>query len=168
MFSGVVLGSRKGVMDRFLSRTINKVDKKGRVSIPASFRPVLKGCTTLYTILSVDQPTVDAGGPELIEAQEERLAQIDRLSPDYDYFSLLIHGDSSPMSIDGEGRVILSDAIREHAGITDRVAFVGRGDFFQIWEPERYLLYREEARLRVAEMRKALVAGSQAVRGAGT
>jgi len=146
-------------MDRFLSNTINKVDKKGRVSIPASFRPVLKGQTTLYTLLSVDQPTVEAGGSQLIEAGEKRLAQMDPLSPDYEYFSLLIHGDSSLMNIDGEGRVILSDIIRDHAGIKDNVAFVGRGHFFQIWEPEKFQAYRLEARANVAELRKRLMAG---------
>lgn len=147
-------------MERFLSSAINKVDKKGRVSIPAAFRPALKGCSALYATLSVDQPTVEAGGPELLEAQEKRLAAMDSFSPEYEYFSLLVHGDTNIMNIDGEGRVILSDAIREHTGITNQVAFVGRGHFFQIWEPGRFQAYREEARARVAEMRRALSAGS--------
>ena len=145
-------------MDRFLSNAINKVDKKGRVSIPASFRPALKGQTTLYSLLSVDQPAIEAGGPELIEAGERRLSQMDPLSPDYEYLSLLIHGDSSLMKIDGEGRVVLSDLVLEHTGITDTVSFVGRGHFFQIWEPERFNVYRIEARAKVAELRKRLVA----------
>lgn len=156
-------------MDRFLSNAVNKVDKKGRVSIPASFRPALKGQTTLYSLLSVDQPTIEAGGPELIEVGERRLAQMDPLSPDYEYLSLLIHGDSSMMKIDGEGRVILSDLVLEHTGIKDSVSFVGRGHFFQIWEPERFNVYRVEARAKVAELRKRLMveAGSTVVAGGG-
>lgn len=143
-------------MGRFLSNTINKVDKKGRVSIPASFRPILGDTKTLYTLMSVDLPTVDAGGVELIERHEEQLQQMNPLSKEYELYSFVLHGDSDELKIDGEGRVLLTDTIREQTGITDRAAFVGRGHFFQIWEPERFLAYREEARKEVAEMRRAL------------
>ena len=143
-------------MGRFLSNTINKVDKKGRVSIPASFRPILGDTRTLYTLMSVDLPTVDAGGVELIERHEEQLQQMNPLSKEYELYSFVLHGDSDELKIDGEGRVLITETIREQTGITDRAAFVGRGHFFQIWEPERFLAYREEARREVAEMRRAL------------
>lgn len=145
-------------MDRFLSNTINKVDKKGRVSIPAPFRPVLGNVSRLYTLMSVDQPSVDAGGPELLERGEAYLEKLDPFSAEYELYSFVLHGDSSELKIDGEGRISISDAIREQTGITDRAAFVGRGHFFQIWEPERFLAYREEARQQVARMRAAKMA----------
>lgn len=146
-------------MDRFLSNTINKVDKKGRVSIPAPFRPILGNATRLYIQSHVDYPAIDAGGIELIERQEKQLESMDMLSEEYDLHSLLLHGDSGELKIDGEGRVVLTDAIREHTGLTDRAAFVGRGHFFQIWEPEQFLAHREEARKKVAEMRRAKSSG---------
>ena len=121
-------------------------------------RPALKGQTSLFSMLSVDQPAVEAGGQELIDAGEKRLAAMDPLSPDYEYLSLLIHGDTSIMKIDAEGRVILTDNIREHTGIVGEVAFVGRGHFFQIWEPQKFAAYRVDARKRVAELRKSLTA----------
>ena len=151
-------------MDRFLSNTINKVDKKGRVSIPASFRPKLGATSKLYTLMSVDQPSVDAGGVELIERGEQHLATLDPFSEEYELYSFVLHGDSSELKIDGEGRISLTDTLREQTGITDRAAFVGRGHFFQIWEPGRFLAYREEARKQVAAMRRAKSGG----RGDGT
>lgn len=149
-------------MDRFLSNTINKVDKKGRVSIPAPFRPVLGDVSRLFTLMSVDQPSVDAGGPELIERGEAYLEKLDPFSLEYELHSFVLHGDSSELKMDGEGRITLTDAIREQTGIVDRAAFVGRGHFFQIWEPDRFLAYREEARRQVAQMRqgKTGIAGS--------
>lgn len=152
-------------MDRFLSNTINKVDKKGRVSIPASFRPILGNANRLYTLNDVENPTVDAGGIELIERKEQQLEQVDPMSVDYDYFSFVLHGDSGELKIDGEGRVILSDSIRDHTGIHDRAAFVGRGHFFQIWAPEKFLAYRDEARKKVAEMRRAMSGASSFAAG---
>lgn len=154
-------------MDRFLSNTINKVDKKGRVSIPASFRPVLGDTSRLYTLNDVEHPTVDAGGIELIERKERQLEGMSALSSDYDAFSFVLHGDSGELKIDREGRVIISDIIREHTGITDQVAFVGRGHFFQLWKPEAFLAYREEARKKVAEMRRAMSNGVGVATGRG-
>ncbi|MEO0327546.1 MAG: transcriptional regulator MraZ [Pseudomonadota bacterium] len=141
-------------MDRFLSNTINKVDKKGRVSIPASFRPVIGANSKLYTLLGVDQPAVDAGGIELIERGEQYIEELDPFSAEYEHYSFVLHGDSSELKIDGEGRISLPDIIREHTGISDQVAFVGRGHFFQLWEPEQLQAYREDVRKHVAEMRK--------------
>ena len=148
-------------MDRFLSNTINKVDKKGRVSIPASFRPTLGNTNHLYILNSVDQPTVDAGGVELIERKEKHLEGMDPFTEDYELYSFVLHGDSTELKIDGEGRIVLTDLIREQTGITDRAVFVGRGHFFQIWEPERFRAYREEAREKVAAMRRAKSGGAK-------
>lgn len=147
-------------MDRFLSNTINKVDRKGRVSIPAGFRPQLASSSFLYTLMSVDQPTVDAGGLELIERGEAHLSKLDPFSSEYELYSFVLHGDSDQLRIDAEGRIMITDLIREHTGITDRIAFVGRGHFFQLWEPDRFTAYREEARKQVADMRKKMRSNS--------
>ena len=142
-------------MDRFLSSAINKVDKKGRVSIPASFRPVLGDGSRLYTLLSVDQPTIEAGGIGLIEKGEQYLAGLDPFSREYELYSFVLHGDSGHLNVDGEGRIVLNDSLRDHAGIEDKVAFVGRGHFFQLWAPDNFIRYREEARANVAAMRRS-------------
>jgi len=142
-------------MDRFLSSTVNKVDKKGRVSIPASFRPALGDTSRLYILMSVDRPTVDAGGVELIERGEAYLEKLDPFSEEYELYSFVLHGDSDQLKLDGEGRVVLSEAILEQTGITDKAAFVGRGHFFQIWQPEKLTAYREKAREQVAGLRRS-------------
>ena len=146
-------------MDRFLSNSINNVDKKGRVSIPAPFRALLEKRkeTQLYTLHSIDMPTIDAGGTDLLIAYETRMAELDPLTSEYDDLSFYYHGDSAWMKIDGDGRIVLSDTLREHTGITDKVAFVGRGTFFQMWEPQKFANYRREARARILKMKQALV-----------
>ncbi len=149
-------------MDRFLSSMTSKVDKKGRVSIPASFRPVLGGESMLYTFLSIDQPVIEAGGSALIEAGEKRLEGMDPFSPEYEMWSFVLHGDSQILKLDGEGRVVLTENLIEHAGLKSEVSFVGRGHFFQMWEPGQFDAYRNEARSKVLEMRRALAGGSGA------
>jgi len=143
-------------MDRFVSNTINRVDKKGRVSVPAGFRSVLGGQSVLHTILSVEHPVAEAGGSDFMDMNLKRLAQMDPFSEEYEMWSFCLIGDADEMKIDTEGRIILSDLIREHTGILDEVAFVGRGPFFQMWEPGQFRTYREEARSKVRLMRREL------------
>jgi MraZ protein len=143
-------------MDRFVSSTINRVDKKGRVSIPAGFRSVLGGQSVLHTILSVEHPVAEAGGSDFMDMNLQRLSQMDPFSEEYEMWSFCLIGDADELKIDTEGRIVLSDLIREHTGIAGEVAFVGRGPFFQLWEPERFRVYRETARSRVRSMRREL------------
>ena len=143
-------------MDRFVSNTINRVDKKGRVSVPAAFRLVLGNQPVLNTILSVEHPVAEAGGMDFMDSNLRRLSMMDPFSEEYAMWSLCLVGDADELKIDPEGRITLSDNIRDHTGIGDEVAFVGCGHFFQLWEPSAFRAYRETARARVREMRRAL------------
>ena len=143
-------------MDRFVSNTINRVDKKGRVSVPAAFRLVLGNQPVLNTILSVEHPVAEAGGMDFMDSNLRRLSMMDPFSEEYAMWSLCLVGDANELKIDPEGRITLSDNIRDHTGIGDEVAFVGCSHFFQLWEPAAFRAYRETARAKVREMRRAL------------
>jgi MraZ protein len=151
-------------MDGFISTYTNRLDAKGRVSIPASFRAVLTvdGFDGLYCCPTLDSQAVDAGGNAFRETINAMLAKFEPLSEDYELLSTTLIGDSEVLTVDQDGRVILSDTIKAHAGITDRVTFVGQGIKFQVWEPDRFLAFREEAKNRLREIRKQLSPGHRA------
>jgi MraZ protein len=153
-------------MDEFVSTFTNRLDAKGRVSIPASFRAVLTvdGFDGLYCCPTLDRNAVDAGGNRLRERIKASLSNFEPFSEDHELLSTTLIGESEILKIDQDGRVILSDAIRAHAGITDRVTFVGQGYKFQIWEPDRFEAYRKEAQDRLRDLRRRL---SPAHRAAG-
>lgn len=155
-----------GAMDEFVSTFTNRLDAKGRVSIPASFRAVLTvdGFDGLYCCPTLDRNAVDAGGNRLRERIKASLSNFEPFSEDHELLSTTLIGESEILKIDQDGRVILSDAIRAHAGITDRVTFVGQGYKFQIWEPDRFEAYRKEAQDRLRDLRRRL---SPAHRAAG-
>ncbi|KAB2866921.1 MAG: division/cell wall cluster transcriptional repressor MraZ [Bauldia sp.] len=159
-------------MDEFVSTFTNRLDAKGRVSIPAPFRAVLAvdGFDGLYCCPTLDQRAFDAGGNRLRERIRASLANFEPFSEDHELLSTTLIGDSEILKIDQDGRVVLTETIRAHAGITDRVTFVGQAYKFQIWEPERFAAYREEAKNRLRDLRKRLVPGHRAagaVREAG-
>ncbi|MCX5481392.1 division/cell wall cluster transcriptional repressor MraZ [Kaistia geumhonensis] len=145
-------------MDEFVSTFTNRLDSKGRVSIPAAFRSVLArdGFEGLYCCPTLDQNAVDAGGHRLREQIRAMLALFEPFSEDHELLSTTLIGESEILKVDPEGRVALSEAIKAHAGIGDTVTFVGQGYKFQIWEPERFLSYREAAKNRVRDLRRRL------------
>jgi len=151
-------------MDRFLSSAINKIDSKGRVSVPAHFRSVVqkRGFADLYALRALDVPAMDVGGPDLLDRYEQRIALEDPFLQTADDMSFFVHGDGSFLKLDQDGRITMTDFIREHTGITTEVAFVGRGLFFQMWEPERLRAYGAEVRARLLKLRQQASQARQA------
>ncbi len=151
-------------MDEFVSTFTNRLDAKGRVSIPASFRAVLAvdGFDGLYCCPTLDRQAIDAGGNRLRTAIRSVLENFEVFSEDHEYLSTTLVGESEILKIDSDGRVVLTETLRAHAGITDRVTFVGQGHKFQLWEPDRFIAYREEAKNRLREIRKRLAPGHRA------
>lgn len=135
-------------MNRFLSNATNKIDAKGRVSVPSAFRSVLarSGTEDLYVYQDFVFPAISVAGQEVLERFERMIGSQDPFSPEANKLSLLIHGGGVFMKLDGEGRLTVTDFIRDFTGITDRVTFAGRGDHFQLWEPAAYEAMQSQAR----------------------
>ena len=142
-------------MDRFLSSTVNKIDAKGRVSVPAHFRSVVqkRGYSDLYALRTLDAPAMDVGGLDLLDRYEQRIAREDPFQRMADDMSFFVHGDGTFLRIDQDGRITMTDFIRAHTGITTEAAFVGRGRFFQVWEPARLEAYGKAVRERLLAAR---------------
>lgn len=148
-------------MERFVSTFTNKIDAKGRVSVPASFRAVLDrdgyragDAVGIYCYPSLDAPALDCGGEKLVQKVDALLADLPDYSDERDELSVALYGDSRTLAIDGDGRIVLPEEFRAHAGLKGQATFVGLGDKFQIWEPEQFDERRRRAREKVQEHRK--------------
>lgn len=150
-------------VELFVSSFTNKIDAKGRVSVPASFRAVLTkdGFEGIYCYPSLDQPALDAGGQRLVSKINGLLEDLAPYSDERDHLATALFGVSEILSIDGDGRTMLPERLRAHAGIDKEVTFVGLGEKFQIWEPKRFEAQMSEARQKVRDLRKVLGAGSR-------
>jgi len=126
--------------------------------VPAQYRAVLErdGYDGLYCYPALDRPALDAGGNALLAEIEALIAGFSPYSEEREQFSLALYGTSETLNIDGEGRVLLSDALKAHAEITEAVAFVGLGHKFQIWEPSRFRAELAEATEKVRAFRQEL------------
>ncbi len=135
-------------MDQFLGSHVNRLDAKGRISIPAPFRAVLKSTQDTASVVlrrSHLHDCIDVWPMAMLEQSKARLAQMDMLDPAYDDIAARLFGDSMPAEPDKEGRIVIPQRYLKHANITEAVTLTGRGTYFQIWEPEA-----AERRLAVA------------------
>ncbi|MEM1352685.1 MAG: division/cell wall cluster transcriptional repressor MraZ [Pseudomonadota bacterium] len=133
---------------RFRGESHHKVDAKGRVSIPASFRRVIEAADPNWTSGAAPELVIVYGDHRrsflecyTIEAIEEVDARIDRLprgSMERKMLQRLFHGQSFPTSVDETGRLVLPAKLRQKIGLAGEAFFIAAGDTFQIWQPETY------------------------------
>jgi len=127
-------------VELFFSTYVNKVDRKGRVSVPATFRSTLathRQPNLVIVFPSFQLAALECSGSDRMEQMQESIETLEQFSEEYENLSQLF-ADAHPLTIDGEGRVILPERFKEYAHIEDDVAFVGRGAMFQLWNPGRY------------------------------
>lgn len=140
-------------MALFLSTFINKIDKKGRISVPASFRATLadQAYPGIIIFRSYKHPALDGMGIDRMQKLSDSVDTMDLFSDAQDDLNTSIFADSHMLAFDGDGRVMLPQALIDHASLSDAAAFVGRGATFQIWNPQTFETMQAQARGRVRE-----------------
>lgn len=145
-------------MALFLSTFTNKVDKKGRVSVPSQFRAMLKSKEFSGVIIyeSPINPCLEGCDIKRIQRVIEALDESDPFSLERDAFATTFLGGSVQLNFDSEGRVNLPENLMELTDIDDRAVFVGKGSTFEIWEPKRFEEYSKQAREKSKAFRYSL------------
>ncbi|MGE5514912.1 MAG: division/cell wall cluster transcriptional repressor MraZ [Bacteroidota bacterium] len=145
-------------MGLFLSTFVNKVDKKGRVSVPATFRATLaqQVFQGIIAYRSFTASCIEGCGMDFMERLSASTQDFAAFSTEQEDLSALIFADARQLTWDPEGRIVLPADIMEHAGITELCAFVGKGQTFQIWEPEAYKAAEADIRARALKNRPTL------------
>lgn len=149
-------------MALFLSTHINKVDKKGRVSVPAQFRDQLatESFNGVVLFRSNGHAALEGFAWSYMQEISRRLENFDLFSEDQDDLALSVFGDSVQLNFDGEGRIVLPADLMGFAQISERAAFVGLGNKFQIWDADTLEKRREEARRNIREKGLTLPKGA--------
>ena len=142
----------------FLSSFENKLDKKGRVSVPSTFRSHLNsmGYNGFITYPSFNHSALEACSQDRIEKLSKTIDSLNPFDEKRDYFATSILSESVNVQFDTEGRISLSDKLLNHAKIKNRVLFVGLGYTFQIWEPTLFEKFKSLARKKAFKNRSNL------------
>ncbi len=132
----------------FVGKFINKIDKKGRVSVPALWRPKLLGkeFSGIVAQGSDGYKAIEGYSQKYLERYQEWLDTQDPLLEKNEYEATLIFG-SSMLPFDKEGRVLLPEILRKSSLLISDALFVGMGRKFRIWNPEAFKDYEKEAKI---------------------
>ena len=142
----------------FLSNYANKIDKKGRVSVPSTFRSHLNtmGYNGFISYPSFNHAALEACSQDRIEKLSNTIDSLNPFEEKRDFFATSILSESENLQFDTEGRVSLSDKLLKHAMIKSNVLFVGLGKTFQIWDPENFEKFKVVARKKAYQNRSNL------------
>ena len=142
----------------FLSTYENKLDKKGRVSVPASFRSHLSnlGYNGVICYPSFNNQSIEAWPQDRIEKISNAIDALSPFEEKKDYFATSILSESINLQFDSEGRISLTPKLLKHARIKNSMLFVGQGKTFQIWEPTTFEKFRTKSRNKSNLFRNSL------------
>ena len=142
----------------FLSTYENKLDKKGRVSVPASFRSYLSnlGYNGVVCYPSFNNQSIEAWPQDRIEKISNTIDALNPFEEKKDYFATSILSESINLQFDSEGRISIPSKLLEHAKIKQTMLFVGQGKTFQIWEPKLFEKFKTQARKKANLNRASL------------
>ena len=132
----------------FLSTYENKLDKKARVSVPASYRSYLSniGYNGIICYPSFNNQCIEAWPQDRIEKISNAIDSLNPFEDKKDYFATSILSESINLQFDSEGRVQITAKLLKHAKIKNTMLFVGQGKTFQIWEPTTFEKFKVNAR----------------------
>ena len=147
----------------FLSTYENKLDKKGRVSVPASFRSYLSnlGYNGVICYPSFNNPSLEAWPQDRIEKISNTIDSLSPFEEKRDYFATSILSESINLQFDSEGRISLTPKLLKHSKVRNKILFVGQGKTFQIWEPTIFEKFKAIARKKANLNRASLKWESQ-------
>jgi MraZ protein len=142
----------------FLSTYENRMDKKGRVSVPASFRSYLSnlGYNGVVCYPSFNHQSIEAWPQDRIEKISNTIDSLNPFDEKRDFFSTSILSESVNLQFDSEGRISLTPKLLKHTKIKNSMLFVGQGKTFQIWEPTIFEKFKVSARKKANLNRASL------------
>ncbi len=146
---------------RYTDVVYNKVDRKGRVSVPAAYRNALakQGLDSIAAFPALHHPAVQGCGMDWLEKIGAQYDQTDPFSEEFDDERIALFSQVRELAFDGDGRVTLPDDLIAHAGLSDQAAIVGLGKHFHIWEPAAFKEVQRAAKAKRAA--KARIDGRQ-------
>jgi MraZ protein len=145
-------------MNLFVSTFVNKIDKKGRVSLPSIFRSALPKNSKNEIILSksLRNDIIDGLSVDRVKEIAKRINNLDFFSEEHEDFTTSIFSEMLPTNLDKEGRFLIPEQLKKFANIKNEVSFIGQGYFFQIVNPSTALDLQKKSRTRLNLNKKTL------------
>jgi MraZ protein len=141
-------------IEMFISTSEHGVDAKNRVSVPASYRAVLRNdpYDAIYVFPHFSGAYLEGGGELFIQQYRADIARLGRYDPLGQVMEVAVLGAAKRLDFDSTGRITLPKAFTEHANISKKAAFVGCGSRFEIWNAEDHAAREKDMRAQAAQL----------------
>ncbi|HTX53677.1 MAG TPA: division/cell wall cluster transcriptional repressor MraZ [Candidatus Baltobacteraceae bacterium] len=120
----------------FRGQFTHAIDEKGRLSIPAKFREALREEKTLVLTSAESYLTVYPLGEW--RAIEDRLRANPKFKREQRDFLRFVYSSAEDVDLDGQGRILIPQGLRQRAGIGRDVIIIGMMDTIEIWDKARW------------------------------
>ena len=126
--------------------------------MPASFRSHLTslGYNGFIAYPSFSHEALEACSQDRIEKLSNTIDSLNPFEEKRDFFATSVLSESINLQFDGEGRVLFSEKLLNHAKIKNNILFVGMGKTFQIWEPKTFDKFKVVAKKKAYQNRSSL------------
>lgn len=129
----------------FRGVSVLNLDAKGRLAIPARYREQLQACCASRLVITVDADHCLLIYPEPNWVEIERkLERLPSFNPTARKLQRLYIGHAQDVEMDAQGRVLLPPSLRDFASLDKRVALVGQGNKFELWDEDAWVGRRDE------------------------
>jgi len=125
---------------RFLGQFRNRIDGKGRLSVPGSFRRKLDPNDNGTFVLQKGMDSTIEVHPlsEYSDTWDRQHKNLPRYQKRSRLVRLMRYGFAGEVNLDSQGRILVPRPMLEDAGIKDEAVVVGFGEYFEVWEPKRF------------------------------
>jgi len=112
------------------------LDAKGRIVLPARYRERLLEICQSQMIVTIDteQPCLLIYPLPEWELIEEKIEDLPSFNPATRRIQRLLIGHATEVEVDGAGRMLLSNPLREYAQLGKKVVLIGQGKKFELWD----------------------------------
>lgn len=122
------------------------LDDKGRMAVPSRFRAQLEviGDVRLVVTIDTESPCLLLYPFEEWESIERKLQALPSFNQVTRRIQRLLIGHATELELDSHGRILLPPLLREHAKLGKRIALLGQGRKFELWDEQVWQTHREQ------------------------
>ena len=117
------------------------MDTKGRLAVPARQRESLLAQCEGRVVITIDtqSPCLAVYPLQEWERIEAEVQSLPALNPAVKRFQRLLLGYASDLELDGNGRILLPQSLREYARLEKKLVLVGQGNKLELWSESLWL-----------------------------
>ena len=133
-----------GGADVFRGVNTLNLDAKGRMAMPSKYRDRLVSTCDGQLVVTVDRDCLLVYPLPDWEVDERKLVKLPSYNPQARRLQRLLMGYATECELDGNGRILLPQPLREFAGLEKRVVLIGQGNRFELWNEDTWNNNRDQ------------------------